>query len=425
VPPGPALAKAGNAVSEVDLNELDALSRDELIARAAALGVTRPELLTRVELRDEMVRISETDEAKRQRARGWFGVARDLVASVVEQRLNLPDAADLIRGVNVRLPNNVQPVATVTLAEIYAAQGHVKRAIKMLDEVLQGEPEHQAAHELRDRLTTQPEPEIAAQPSEAPPDAEEYEDVLTAPEPEASVIPLAAEVGQAEPTALEPVEGVSAEPQAQAAAQAEPAALEPVEAVALEPQAPPAAPPAVAEAEPTALEPIEAVAPESQNVATTGSDVREPSEPEPLEDELTLVVYRRSGTSVICHWSIAEPVWEEWSSPGEGQWVVRAVQVVPAVPSTEPLQHDIPLPGTSGEVMLNDVPSNQQVRMALGWLSGERFVPVAIGVEVTGSRAEDLSLAWVPLSVPFEPPFELYLDCARKSWRYLEMGSGT
>jgi len=137
------------------------MSRDELIAHARELSINRPELMTRVELRDEIIRLSETDEEQRRRARGWLGVARDLVASVVEQRLNLPDAAEMIRGANLRVPKHVPPVATVTLAEIYAAQGHLPRAIKLLDEVLMREPEHAAAEALRATLIEQQAASVA------------------------------------------------------------------------------------------------------------------------------------------------------------------------------------------------------------------------------------------------------------------------
>ena len=72
--------------------------------------------MTRVELTDEIVRLGESDPTERKRARGWLGIARDLVASVVEQGLHLPEAAALIRGeegleLGQRAP---APVATVT-----------------------------------------------------------------------------------------------------------------------------------------------------------------------------------------------------------------------------------------------------------------------------------------------------------------------
>jgi hypothetical protein len=138
-----------------DLHVLDGMSRDELIARAQALGAKRPELMTRVELRDEIVRLTESDPAVRRRSRGWLGVARDLVASVVDSGLNLPGAAAAIRG-GVRPQPDWQgpaPVATLTLAEIYVAQGHTDRALAVLDEVLSSEPDHAAALALKQRLS--------------------------------------------------------------------------------------------------------------------------------------------------------------------------------------------------------------------------------------------------------------------------------
>jgi hypothetical protein len=136
----------------VETVDFDRLTRDELVARARALGAERAELMTRVELRDEIVRRAEPDPLEQRRARGWLGVARDMVASVVESGLNLPDAAALIRGRGEFDGHGPPPVATVTLAQIYAAQGHHARAISVLDEVLAKEPDHVAAKELRQRF---------------------------------------------------------------------------------------------------------------------------------------------------------------------------------------------------------------------------------------------------------------------------------
>src|SRR3984885_11016495 len=136
--------------------ELEKLDRDALIARAEAAGVTRARILTRPELVDELLLRSATDHATKQRARGLFGRARDLLARVVEQGLHLPDAAERIRAVG-GAPPPVRPSApaappTVTLAEIYAAQGHRERAIETLDRVVAREPDHAAARALRAQL---------------------------------------------------------------------------------------------------------------------------------------------------------------------------------------------------------------------------------------------------------------------------------
>jgi hypothetical protein len=167
--------------------ELEKLDRDALIARAEAAGVTRARILTRPELVDELLLRSATDQATKQRSRGLFGRARDLLASVVERGLNLPDAAERIRAVGSDLPpaHPRAPAAlpTVTLAEIYAAQGHRDRAIETLDRVLTREPEHAAARalvaQLRDESYPVPSPRLppeeeedGAAPEESPTDAE-------------------------------------------------------------------------------------------------------------------------------------------------------------------------------------------------------------------------------------------------------------
>jgi hypothetical protein len=139
----------------LDPLELDALPRSDLDERARALGAERPDVMTRVELRDEIIRLSEADPAQRRRSRGFLGVARDLVASVVGAGLNMKDAAAAIRGEIARDPDwqGPPPVATLTLAEIYAAQGHWDRALSTLSEVIEREPDHAAALALRERIT--------------------------------------------------------------------------------------------------------------------------------------------------------------------------------------------------------------------------------------------------------------------------------
>jgi hypothetical protein len=154
--------------------ELEGLDRDALISRAEAAGVTRARILTRPELVDELLLRSATDQATKQRSRGLFGRARDLLASVVERGLNLPDAAERIRAVGgdlpVSRPRAPAALPTVTLAEIYAAQGHRERAIETLERVLAREPDHAAARalvaQLRDATYPVPSPRL-------PPEEEE------------------------------------------------------------------------------------------------------------------------------------------------------------------------------------------------------------------------------------------------------------
>jgi hypothetical protein len=156
--------------------ELEALDRDALIARAESAGVTRARILTRPELVDELLLRSAADQATKQRTRGLFGRARDLLARVVERGLNLPDAADRIRAVGGAPlpppPGAPAALPTVTLAEIYAAQGHRTRAIETLDRVLTREPEHTAAGallaQLRDDTFPVPPPRLPPEEEEPP-----------------------------------------------------------------------------------------------------------------------------------------------------------------------------------------------------------------------------------------------------------------
>jgi len=159
--------------------DLEKLDRESLIGRAEEAGVTRARILTRPELVDELLIRSTTDSASREQARGLFGLARDLLARVVERGLHLPDAAERIRALG--LPPVVRrgaPAAlpTVTLAEIYAAQGHRDRAIETLEGVLVRESDHAAARallaQLRDETYSVPLPRLPPEkedPSVAPP----------------------------------------------------------------------------------------------------------------------------------------------------------------------------------------------------------------------------------------------------------------
>ena len=134
------------------------MSRAELVARAASLGVERADRLTRPELRDEILRRTKTG-GEADVARGFFGIARSMLASMMETGLKMPEAAALIRGTQT-LSAQVSggpPVATVTLAEIYAAQGHPDRALAMVERVLEAEPDHLEAQRLRERLRREQE----------------------------------------------------------------------------------------------------------------------------------------------------------------------------------------------------------------------------------------------------------------------------
>ena len=143
----------------MDRSELERLDRDALIARAEANGVPRARILTRPELVDELLLRGSEAREDVQRVRGFFGRARDLLARVVERGLHLPDAAERLRaraavagGGSLPLRSAASPLPTVTLAEIYAAQGHRERAVQTLEDLLAREPEHGVARGLLARL---------------------------------------------------------------------------------------------------------------------------------------------------------------------------------------------------------------------------------------------------------------------------------
>lgn len=128
------------------------MDRDALVSRAEAAGIEGARRLTKPELVDELLKREGTPEARR--SRGLLGLARDLVARLIERGLHLPDAAKGLRG--SRPPAEpvraAAPVPTVTLAEIYAAQGHRERAVATLRAVLERDPANPTAEALLAQL---------------------------------------------------------------------------------------------------------------------------------------------------------------------------------------------------------------------------------------------------------------------------------
>jgi hypothetical protein len=146
-------------------DDLQKLSRGELIEQATSRGVPSADALTRGELIDEITKRAAGEEPPAGML-GLLSVASELVARVVDRRLHMPEAAKLIREMAKprRISRPPPPLPTVTLAEIYAAQGHHAKALAVLDEVLSAEPDHGDARSLRERLA---EELAAAQAAEA------------------------------------------------------------------------------------------------------------------------------------------------------------------------------------------------------------------------------------------------------------------
>lgn len=151
--------------------ELEVLDRDSLINRAETLGVNRAGVLTRPELVDEILLRAMGNgrsDPKVRAARGLFGRARDLLVHVMDRGLHLPEAAEIFRGraVPSRPMSPSAAVPTVTLAEIYAAQGHKERAVETLRRVIESEPDHAAAGALLAQIEAADLPPPALPPEE-------------------------------------------------------------------------------------------------------------------------------------------------------------------------------------------------------------------------------------------------------------------
>lgn len=307
-------------------------SRYELLQEARALGVERPERMTREELRDEIIRLS-VPEDEQQGARGLFGVARAMLASVVEAGLKLPDAARVIRGdATLELPlRSRSPVATVTLAEIYAAQGHKGRALAMLDEVLALEPDHDEALRIRAEL-------------------------------------VSGEVRRP----VDPVENSGAD----LARDYVPVSV--VEASGQEaPATPPPAPAAAAfiseTGEPAPL--ADASPPAEPGVPAEPSPPAEPSDP--------FLVYRHAGHEVHLYWELPrEALLRAGIDLGEGAAAVRVVAFTPAGTSPTRREHTAEPewgPPFSGRLVLEGFDDSAVVRAAVGWMTEGTFLPLSVG----------------------------------------------
>jgi len=392
---------------------LDQLSRDELVERARALGARRPEVMTRVELRDEIVRLSETDPMARRRSRGWLGVARDLVASVVDAGLNLPAAAKAIRG-DARPAEETTgppPVATLTLAEIYLAQGHTDRALATLEEVLSAEPEHAAALALRERITNDRSSGGARQRPAPPPESSAYEESSAYDEPSVYDEPRAREGHPAheEPFPAPAPFVASGQPSFVASVEAPEATRSPDALV-------PTVGPVAAAAEPPAAEraPVAPEPPAAQEAApapaTTGSVDESWSEAEPsdigsqpvptlaappvLDDaEPEAALAARAECALLARNGSIEGLYT--LPPGMRGVVLRVAWFVPGHDGPRTGTVDVPLDPVRTRVALPLAPPGAHVRAALGTEAGGGFRPLAVAW-VYRAEASTLSVAFAP-----------------------------
>jgi len=378
----------------VDVGRLQALSRDELIARARAAGVGNPEAMTRPELVDEIVRRTEQDAGRRRAARGWFGVARDLLASMVEQGLHLPDAAALIRGdanFSVRMR---QPLSTVTLAEIYAAQGHLGRALRMLDEVLALEPDHHVARSLRERIAV--EKVARGLPTEPPPGAEV----------ELPVIPMSPPAPDPSPPDGAPgdgtEDGLASGAAASVAAPPDGAPGDGTEdGLASGAAAPEVAGVAAAADEPDSIPPTERHPSELRRESPVVVPAAPPAAP---PASLAAAFWALRGGSFCVYWEIdaarraaAEVCW-----PG-GHLALAVLFACPRLGVARVISREIALAEPAGVVRLDAPRLDVAGRAALGWRRGDELIPLVVAASVDapapGAAARALSRARAALGV--------------------------
>ena len=344
-------------------DELERLSREQLILKARVLGVERAELMTRVELRAEIVRRSEVDPAQQKRARGFLGVARDLVASVVEAGLNLPDAAAIIRGEGARESDwkGPPPVATVTLAEIYATQGHLDRALRMLDEVLAKEPDHDPARALRDRLAAGTDIPVAAPRRRQRVSFADPEPVVEAASPPVPVdvpVPESPTPPAPEPTPEIPTPAPAPAPEIPAPEIPAPAPAPAPEAPAPEIPAPPVAP-----------------EPASPSPAAVNAHVH-------VHDAPSLLTLSVAGQRQV-YWELPPHTWDALRARApHGKALLRVISFRTRAGKVERQVQDLSPDAEVGSAVLPGLRADAVVRAVLGWESEGRFLPFVIAADL-------------------------------------------
>lgn len=326
----------------MDRAELEKLDRESLVQRAQAAGLKRARVLTRPELIDELVRRGpQVEPSQLKRSRGFFGLARDLLSRVVERGLHLPDAAERFRQVLSEPAPQVprpepQAIPTVTLAEIYAAQGHQQRAIDTLMRVLEAEPDHVAARALLEKLQGKdyvpPREPMPPEPEYEPPPEDDEEEI-----DEAAI----------ETPRMLPRE--EREEQVVDAAPARPAVQSPfIRRIAVPREEPP--------------EEASISQPEPLTVALPAAEIAHL-----LEDRCI---------------AIGSYVWWQLSAASEklaqeSFFFVRVLTIVPTWDGPQVSARDLAADPKAGELVLRDLPANAVVRIAVGFMPEGEFVPVA------------------------------------------------
>jgi hypothetical protein len=285
----------------------------------------------------------------------------------------------------------------MTLAEIYAAQGHLDKALQVLDEILVREPEHADARSLRQRLDAQlnarKRPETVIKRRDA------AEDV------HAPNTPSAALVGDVNATAPTADEATAAQAQAPLAfvspdvdtAPAAPEVTEtketpaPTSDIADQPEAtavPTDVPEELPEVPSSVDEQPEAESVEEAPVVIDRPDIEQLPLPERY-NVYEIVGIAVDPATVYLYWEVRPVVLARAHSRlPEGRLVVRLVSVTPSWDGPIVEQRDLPIDALYGDAYVRNLRPASNVRISVGWLAHGVFAPFAIGDSVVTPRKE-------------------------------------
>jgi hypothetical protein len=395
--------------------ELEKLSREELITHAAHLGVPRPRVLTQPELMDEIITRTAKSEREKTKARGWLGRARDMLAQVVEKGLHLPEAARVLRsGTDDRTwPTPPPPLPTVTLAEIYAAQGHLERAIAVLDEVLTREPEHAEAQGLRSRFVEQSKARSRRGPDVRPDSAAPVSFAVSAPaptKPEAPKPPppapeLPKPITPAQPEIHQPVVETPEPPKPEITPPSAPRPeVTPPSAPRPEVETPSTSRSGVApvlrevlhvaaQVVETIVAKVEAAVTEAPAAAANlDADLEEAALPERYDvDEIVALAV--DPFTLYFYWEVRATSLARAQARRPGGWLaVRIAGVTASWSGPVTRVRDLRVDSLYGDRFLRDIDPGSNIRVSVGWQAGDEFEPFAVGLDVTAPhlRASDV-----------------------------------
>ena len=411
--------------------ELNKLPRQELIALAEAAGIKNAATLTKSALVGAIA--PDHDDPPPS---SWLGRARTLVARVVEQGLHLPDAAKVLRGPSEPAAAPPPPLPTVTLAEIYAAQGYRDKALIVLNDVLSRTPSNTEAAALKQRLEAEAAPastaDSATDPESAPASASDSAfasetgpasgttspsgaattlDVSAAdPAPAAdaastAIASHAASTTDAPGASAQPSAATIASDTASASASAMPSpAIAPDAASAANttpateaasastPDAASASPATAASADATAPPPAATTAPAAGSVSDAPADAGPPSSSAAAlpkfyrrDDIVALAV---DSSSAYVYWELRPVTFARarWRDV-HGRLVIRVLSVGSAAGETASQKHDIDVDELVGDTFVRGLEAGSEVRLCLGWVGPRGFSPLAIAPPLSIPRA--------------------------------------